>query len=416
MKVGGINHIILLPAAAPQMCGAGDDARGAAASDRGQVGGRAGGWPSPPWSALAVAIVRPRAACRPATAPAAETGKARAAAARAFPALILKGKKTKKIPWSKLPVSVSWDGTKAGNINPSLRAVYRGQTLYKLVGLVDGGGPGFNVALAKKGYMIKFICNDGYKPTVSSKRIVGKKRWIIARLRNGKPMGADEGPYRFVGSFIKPFNGKLSARMIVADTADLLGSGAGAGCRHARGASLRFMSGGADMYTQMDRRGAGVGTDRGAVAAVTPCHASTTRAAAPWAAAKDDPVVLTLTANGCFVKTYTLAELQARTQAEPGSTRATRRLTHSRESSSATCSPASTGVRPRLCSPRSGYIQTIDVTVASKPQLLPRRARSRFQRPGVLTSRTSATHTRCPGPAALHVADARTSTQYMVGS
>lgn len=181
----------------------------------------AGRWASQ-WLALALAVVVGALAVAMGFAgtavagrASAQAGKARTAAARAFPALILTGKKTKKIPWSKLPVSVSWDGTKAGNINPSLRAVYRGQTLYKLVGLVDGGGPGFNVALAKKGYIIKFICSDGYKPTVSSKRIVGKKRWIIARLRNGKPMGADEGPYRFVGSFIKPFNGKLSARMIV---------------------------------------------------------------------------------------------------------------------------------------------------------------------------------------------------------
>jgi hypothetical protein len=152
-----------------------------------------------------------------ASATVADAGKARAVAARAFPALVLKGKTTKKIAWSKLPVKVSWDGTKAGNINPTLRAVYQGQTLFKLIGLVDGGGPGFNVALAKKGYVIKFICSDGYnvKPPLSSKRIVGKTHWIIARLKNGQALPDGEAPYRFVGSFIKPFNGKLSARMIV---------------------------------------------------------------------------------------------------------------------------------------------------------------------------------------------------------
>jgi hypothetical protein len=69
--------------------------------------------------------------------------------------------------------------------------------------------------LAKKGYTIKLICSDGYKATLSSKRIVGKAKWIIARLKNGQALPDGEGPYRFVGSFIKPFNGKLSARMIV---------------------------------------------------------------------------------------------------------------------------------------------------------------------------------------------------------
>jgi hypothetical protein len=150
-----------------------------------------------------------------ATAAAADAGKARAVAARAFPALVLKGKTTKKIAWNKLPTKVSWDGTKAGNINPSLLAVYKGQTLFKLVGLVDGGGPGFDVALAKRGYTIQLVCSDGYIAKLPSKRIVGKTHWIIAKLKNGQPLPAGEAPYRFVGSFIKPFNGKLSAFKIV---------------------------------------------------------------------------------------------------------------------------------------------------------------------------------------------------------
>ena len=135
---------------------------------------------------------------------------------RSSPPLELRGRLTRRIAWSRLPTSVVWDGTKAGNINPSLRAVYRGQTLYKLIGLVDDKDPKhFNLALARKGYTIQFICSDGYKPTISSKRIIGKTGWIIAKLKLGKPLPSGEGPYRFVGSFIKPFNGKLSARMIV---------------------------------------------------------------------------------------------------------------------------------------------------------------------------------------------------------
>ncbi len=139
----------------------------------------------------------------------------RAVNARAYPDLVLRGKITKRIAWNKLPTKVAWDGTKAGNINPTLRAVYRGQTLYKLIGLVDDRKAGFNVALARKGYRIQFICKDGYKLIVKSKFIIGKTGYVLARLKNGEPLPDGEGPYRFVGSFIKPFNGKLSARQIV---------------------------------------------------------------------------------------------------------------------------------------------------------------------------------------------------------
>ena len=43
---------------------------------------------------------------------------------REYPALVLKGKLKRTIAWEKLPTSVTWDGTKAGNINPGLRAKY----------------------------------------------------------------------------------------------------------------------------------------------------------------------------------------------------------------------------------------------------------------------------------------------------
>jgi hypothetical protein len=119
------------------------------------------------------------------------------------------------LPIAKVPAWVTWDGTKAGDINPTLRYIYKGQTLYKLIGRVDGGTSGFNVALAKKGYKIQFICLDGYKPTISSKRIIGKKGWIIAKKKDGALLPDGEAPFRFVGSFIKPFNAKLSAYGIV---------------------------------------------------------------------------------------------------------------------------------------------------------------------------------------------------------
>ena len=68
--------------------------------------------------------------------------------------LTLQGKRKKVLPIGQGAGDASpGTASKAGNINPSLRYVYRGQTLYKLVGLVDDGEPGsFNVARAKKGY------------------------------------------------------------------------------------------------------------------------------------------------------------------------------------------------------------------------------------------------------------------------
>ncbi len=130
--------------------------------------------------------------------------------------LVLKGRRTAKIAYLNFPTPVVWDGTKAGNINQTLRARYRGQSISKLVGLVDDKHPGtFNKALARRGYTIKLIASDGYTWTISSKTIVGKKGWIVASLKDGKTMDSTEGPYRFVGSFIKPFYGKESVSKLV---------------------------------------------------------------------------------------------------------------------------------------------------------------------------------------------------------
>jgi hypothetical protein len=127
------------------------------------------------------------------------------------PSLTLIGKLTKVVPVSKIPAVVTWDGTKAGNINPVLRAVYKGQTMYKLIGLVDDKDPGsFNKARAEKGYKIKLFGLDGYTWTITSKSIIGAKHRIVAKLKNGKALPAGESPLRYVGPFIKPFNGKAS--------------------------------------------------------------------------------------------------------------------------------------------------------------------------------------------------------------
>jgi hypothetical protein len=132
--------------------------------------------------------------------------------------LTLNGRLTRVLPIAKVPATVIWDGTKAGNINPSLRYVYKGQSLYKLLGKVDDDKPGsFNLARAKKGYTIQFFCRDGYKPRISSKLILknGQPRvdWIVARIKAGKPLEGGEAPFRFVGGppITQPFNNKLSA-------------------------------------------------------------------------------------------------------------------------------------------------------------------------------------------------------------
>ena len=136
--------------------------------------------------------------------------------------LTLKGKLTKILPIAKFPAKVIWDGTKAGDINPSLKYVYKGQSLYRLLAKVDDNKPGsFNLAKAKKGYTIQFYCRDGYKPKISSKSILkhGKPRvhWIVAKLKAGARLEGGEAPFRFVGGppITRPFNNKLSAYGVV---------------------------------------------------------------------------------------------------------------------------------------------------------------------------------------------------------
>ena len=94
--------------------------------------------------------------------------------------------------------------------------MYAGQTLYKLVGKVDDGDPtSFNRAKAKAGYKIRFICADGYRETHHrSRRIIGKTTGSSRRRRRASCCPMARRPIRFVGSFIEPFNGKLSARQI----------------------------------------------------------------------------------------------------------------------------------------------------------------------------------------------------------
>ena len=79
--------------------------------------------------------------------------------------------------------------------------------------MVDDRQAGFNVAKARRGYKIRFICRDGYRPTIPSRWIIGKKTWIVAKLKAGKRLAGGEAPFRFVGGppITQPFNNKLSA-------------------------------------------------------------------------------------------------------------------------------------------------------------------------------------------------------------
>ena len=130
--------------------------------------------------------------------------------------LTLVGKRTVTLERSQVRARVSWDGTQEGNINPTLRYVYKGQTLYKLVGKVDDADPStFNRTKAEKGYRIRFVCRDGYRVSISSRRIIGKKHWIVAKRKDGALLPEGEAPFRFVGSFVEPFDCHLSARQVV---------------------------------------------------------------------------------------------------------------------------------------------------------------------------------------------------------
>jgi hypothetical protein len=121
------------------------------------------------------------------------------------------------LPIAQIPATATWYGNRAGNINSTLRYVYKGQLLYKLVGMVDDNRAGFNAAKAKRGYTIQLLCLDGYKPTFSSRILFrnGKLRTdlIVAKTKAGKLLPAGEGPFRFVGGppVTQPFNNKLAA-------------------------------------------------------------------------------------------------------------------------------------------------------------------------------------------------------------
>jgi hypothetical protein len=137
--------------------------------------------------------------------------------ASSYPPLLLQGELTRRIPWGDIKTTGSYDGRKdPDNRHDELQAFYRGEPLYELIGLVDDDDPAtFNVAKAKQGYGIKFFATDGYTWLVDSRTVVGKADWIIAKLRDGKPLPKWEGPYRFVGPDFISFRAGQSIRLLV---------------------------------------------------------------------------------------------------------------------------------------------------------------------------------------------------------
>ena len=137
--------------------------------------------------------------------------------ASSYPPLLLQGTLTRRVPWADIQTTAGYDGRKDhDNRFEELQAFYQGEPLYKLVGLVDDGDPGtFNVAKARQGYAIKLFATDGYTWTVDSRTIIGRNDWIIAKLRDGKPLPKWEGPYRFVGASFIGFRAGESVRLLV---------------------------------------------------------------------------------------------------------------------------------------------------------------------------------------------------------
>ena len=137
--------------------------------------------------------------------------------ASAYPRLLLQGTLTRRVAWADIQTTGSYDGRKdPDNRFEELQALYRGEPLSHLIGLVDDDDPSsFNVAKAKEGYGIKLFAADHYTWMVDSRTVVGKDDWIIARLRDGKPLPKWEGPYRFVGADFIGFRAGQSVRRLV---------------------------------------------------------------------------------------------------------------------------------------------------------------------------------------------------------
>jgi hypothetical protein len=134
-----------------------------------------------------------------------------------YPSLLLQGTLTRRVPWSEVETTATYDGrADSDNRHEELQALYRGEPLYDLLALVDDEDPDtFNEAKAKDGYTIKLFAADGYTWTVDSRTVVGKSDWVVASLRDGKPLPTWEGPYRFVGGDFIGFRAGQAIKQLI---------------------------------------------------------------------------------------------------------------------------------------------------------------------------------------------------------
>jgi hypothetical protein len=137
--------------------------------------------------------------------------------ASSYPALVLQGTLTTRVPRADIGTTGTYDGRKdPDNRHDELQAFYRGEALYQLIGLVDDDDPGsFNETKAKAGYGVKLLASDGYTWLVDSRDVAGRDDWVVAKLRDGKPLPKWEGPYRFVGPDFIGFRAGQSVRLLV---------------------------------------------------------------------------------------------------------------------------------------------------------------------------------------------------------
>lgn len=80
---------------------------------------------------------------------------------------------------------------------------YAGIPLYYLLGRVDDevkhGDDAYRDDLAKAGYMVDVIANDGFTVTFDSFTTMRNDKMIVAYLMNGKPLEGDDFPLKLVG-------------------------------------------------------------------------------------------------------------------------------------------------------------------------------------------------------------------------
>ncbi len=88
--------------------------------------------------------------------------------------------------------------------NPDTRARWTGVPLFLCVGYVDGGrrhGHGaYDRRLARSGYRVRIVSKSGKRIIINSRKIMDRKRIILANRRMGSELTARQAPLRLVGA------------------------------------------------------------------------------------------------------------------------------------------------------------------------------------------------------------------------